>query len=191
MADATIDPWLSEDTHRVLDLCTGNGSLAVIAAMTYPDVQVDAADISGTRWRWPASTSSEHALADRITLIESDGLAALPWPLRPDCVQSTLCQRRQHGALAGRIQGRAGAGAGRRCRRHGLHVAPCCCASGKHMNRDAVLVLEIGNERENFERAFPALTPLWLKPAPADDQVPGADAPATELIYFSVCPRLQ
>src|SRR2546428_1408867 len=46
LADASIDPWLGEHTHRVLDLCTGNGSLAVLAAMTYPDVTVDAADIS-------------------------------------------------------------------------------------------------------------------------------------------------
>ena len=46
LADGGIDPWLSERTRRVLDLCTGNGSLAVIAAMAYPEVTVDAADIS-------------------------------------------------------------------------------------------------------------------------------------------------
>jgi methylase of polypeptide subunit release factors len=40
----------------VLDLCTGNGSLAVLAAMVYPDVTVDAADISADAWPWPAST---------------------------------------------------------------------------------------------------------------------------------------
>ena len=33
LADGTIDPWLGEHTRRVLDLCTGNGSLAVLAAM--------------------------------------------------------------------------------------------------------------------------------------------------------------
>ena len=46
LADASIDPWLGEHTHRVLDLCTGNGSLAILAAITYPDVVVEAADIS-------------------------------------------------------------------------------------------------------------------------------------------------
>ncbi|MEY2839543.1 MAG: protein-(glutamine-N5) methyltransferase, partial [Pseudomonadota bacterium] len=44
--DGTLDTWLSDETHRMLDLCTGSGSLAVIAAMAYPDVVVDAADIS-------------------------------------------------------------------------------------------------------------------------------------------------
>ena len=46
LVDESIDAWLSESTHRVLDLCTGNGSLAVLAAMSYPDVAVDAADLS-------------------------------------------------------------------------------------------------------------------------------------------------
>ena len=41
-----IDPWLSEDTQQVLDLCTGNGSLAVLAALAWPDVTVHATDLS-------------------------------------------------------------------------------------------------------------------------------------------------
>ena len=46
LADGSIDPWLGEHTQRVLDLCTGNGSLAVLAAMAWPEVSVDGADIS-------------------------------------------------------------------------------------------------------------------------------------------------
>src|SRR5438309_687550 len=42
----TLDAWLSDTTRRVLDLCTGNGSLAVIAAMAYPEIDVDASDVS-------------------------------------------------------------------------------------------------------------------------------------------------
>ena len=41
--DGTLDAWLSDSTQRVLDLCTGSGCLAVIAALAYPDVAVDAA----------------------------------------------------------------------------------------------------------------------------------------------------
>jgi ribosomal protein L3 glutamine methyltransferase len=46
LADGTIDAWLSDQTTRVLDLCTGNGSLAVLAAMAWPEVQVTGADLS-------------------------------------------------------------------------------------------------------------------------------------------------
>ena len=45
IVDESIDAWLSDQTHKVLDLCTGNGSLAVLAAMAFPDVAIDAADI--------------------------------------------------------------------------------------------------------------------------------------------------
>ena len=41
LADGSIDAWLSERTRRVLDLCTGNGSLAVLAAMAWPEVTVE------------------------------------------------------------------------------------------------------------------------------------------------------
>ncbi|MCB1974047.1 MAG: methyltransferase, partial [Burkholderiaceae bacterium] len=46
IADGAFDDWLGEHTHHVLDLCTGNGSLAVLAAMAWPEVQVTGADIS-------------------------------------------------------------------------------------------------------------------------------------------------
>ena len=46
IADGSADAWLSPNTERVLDLCTGNGSLAVLAAMAWPDVSVIASDIS-------------------------------------------------------------------------------------------------------------------------------------------------
>ncbi|MFM1909197.1 MAG: hypothetical protein RLZZ591_2874, partial [Pseudomonadota bacterium] len=46
LTNGAIDYWLTESTHRVLDLCTGNGSLAILAAMVYPDVVVTGADLS-------------------------------------------------------------------------------------------------------------------------------------------------
>ena len=55
---------------------------------------VDAADISrATRWRWRASTSTSHGLADRIRLLQGDGLAACAGRLRPDPVQPAVRQR--------------------------------------------------------------------------------------------------
>ena len=78
LADGLIDVWLSEQTRRVLDLCTGNASLAVLAAMAWPEVRVDAADISREALAVAALNVKRHALEDRITLIESDGLQALP-----------------------------------------------------------------------------------------------------------------
>src|SRR6185369_7168739 len=62
LADGSIDAWLSDRTHRVLDLCTGNGSLAVLAALTYPDITVDAADLSVTALEVAAINVTRHQL---------------------------------------------------------------------------------------------------------------------------------
>ena len=72
LADGDIDPWLSERTERVLDLCTGNGSLAVLAAMCYPDVQVEAADISEDALAVAGINVEKHGLQARVRLLKSD-----------------------------------------------------------------------------------------------------------------------
>ena len=74
----TLDAWLSDRTRRVLDLCTGNGSLAVIAAMAYPEIAVDAADISADALALARINVDRHGLGERITLVESDLFAPLP-----------------------------------------------------------------------------------------------------------------
>ena len=170
LADGSIDPWLSEDTRRVLDLCTGNGSLAVLTAMTYPDVQVDAADISRDALAVARINIDRHALADRITLIESDGLAACPGPYDLIVCNPPYVNAASMAALPAEFRAEpalalAGGEDGMDFIRALFHDAV------QHMSENAVLVLEIGNERENFERAFPALTPLWFETSAGSDQV--------------------
>jgi len=77
LADGTIDAWLSDQTREVLDLCTGNGSLAVLAALAWPEVQVTGADISADALEVAAINVARHGLQERIQLVESDGLKAL------------------------------------------------------------------------------------------------------------------
>jgi len=170
LADGSIDPWLSEDTRRVLDLCTGNASLAVLAAMTYPDVQVDAADISEDALAVARINVDRHALADRIQLITSDGLAACPGPYDLILCNPPYVNAASLAALPAEFRAEpalalAGGEDGMDFIRALFHDAV------QHMSENAVLVLEIGNERENFERAFPALTPLWFETSAGSDQV--------------------
>jgi ribosomal protein L3 glutamine methyltransferase len=78
LADGSADDWLGEHTQRVLDLCTGNGSLAVLAAMAWPEVQVVGADISPDALAVARINVDRHGLQDRISLQSSDGLAQCP-----------------------------------------------------------------------------------------------------------------
>lgn len=170
LADASIDPWLGEHTHRVLDLCTGNGSLAVLAAITYPEVVVEAADISLDALAVARINVDRHHLDSRITLVESDGLAACAglYDLilcNPPYVNAASMAalppefRAEPGlALAGGTDGMD-------------FVRGLLRSAARHMSENAVLVLEIGNERENFERAFPTLEPLWFETSSGADQV--------------------
>ncbi len=170
LADGSIDPWLSEDTARMLDLCTGNGSLAVLAAMTYPDVAVDAADISPDALAVARINVERHALTDRITLIESDGLAACRGPYdlilcNPPYVNAGSMARLPAEFRAEPALALAGGEDGMDFIRALFNDAV------QHLSENAVLVLEIGNERENFERAFPQLQPLWFETSAGSDQV--------------------
>jgi ribosomal protein L3 glutamine methyltransferase len=174
LVDESIDPWLGEDTHRVLDLCTGNGSLAVLAAMAYPDIVVDAADISPEALEVARINIDRHGLAARITPLVSDGLSACEGPYdlilcNPPYVSAATMdglppEFRAEPALA--LSGNMRGGS------DGMDfIRDLLQTAAGHMSENAVLVLEIGNERDHFERAFPEFDPLWFETSAGPDQV--------------------
>ena len=170
LIEGSIDDWLSDETQRVLDLCTGNGSLAVLAAMTYPEVVVDATDVSLDALAVARINVDRHQLGSRITLIESDGLAACSGPYDLILCNPPYVNAASMAALPAEFRAEPGlalaGGADGMDFIRGLFLTIAA-----QMNENAVLVLEIGNERENFERAFPHLEPLWFETSAGPDQV--------------------
>jgi ribosomal protein L3 glutamine methyltransferase len=170
LAEGDIDPWLSERTQKVLDLCTGNGSLAVLAAMAYPDVQVDAADLSAEALQVARINVEKHSLQDRIRLLQSDGLTALPGRYDLILCNPPYVNSASMAALPAEYRAEpelalAGGSDGMDFIRALLRDAP------SRLSEDGVLVLEIGNERDHFEAAFPRLEAVWLETSAGDDQV--------------------
>ncbi len=174
LVDGGADEYLSDHTHRVLDLCTGNGSLAVLAAMAWPEVVVTGADISPDALAVARINVDKHGLQDRIQLQISDGLAALPGPwdlilCNPPYVNAASMatlpaeyRAEPELALSGNMHG---SNDGMDFIRRLLADAPA------RMSENAVLVLEIGNERAHFEAAFPTLPVYWLPTSAGEDQV--------------------
>ena len=167
---ANIDPWLRTDTHRVLDLCTGNGSLAVIAALAFPDVTVDAADLSPDALAVADINVRKHGLQDRVRLLTSDGLSQVQGPYdlilcNPPYVNATSMAALPAEYRAEPAMALAGGADGMDFIRTLMRDAPA------HMTEPAVLVLEIGNERNHFEAAFPRLEVFWLETSAGADQV--------------------
>jgi ribosomal protein L3 glutamine methyltransferase len=181
MCEGTLDAWLEAGQEagpktdgarapRVLDLCTGNGSLAVLAALCWPKAQVEGTDLSTEALAVAQRNVQRHALEARVTLRQGDGLAAARGPYdlilcNPPYVNRASMQTlppeyRAEPALAldGGLDGMD-------------FVRPLLAQAAAHLRPDGVLVLEIGHERAHFEAAFPTLSPLWLSTSAGDDQV--------------------
>ena len=170
LIDGSIDYWLGEHTQRVLDLCTGNASLAVLAAMTYPDIAIDAADLSTTALEVAAINVTRHELDARITLLASDGLEDVRGPYDLILCNPPYVNAKSMSALPAEYRAEpelalAGGSDGMDLIRTLLRDAPAA------MNERGVLVLEIGNERDYFEAAFPMLEVVWLETSAGEDQV--------------------
>ena len=170
IADGGFDAWLCEDTHRVLDLCTGNGSLAVLAAMAWPDTVVTGADLSPDALAVARINVDRHGLQDRITLTESDGLAACPGPwdlvlCNPPYVNAGSMAALPPEFRAEPVLALAGGDDGMDFVRALLRDLP------SRLSPHGVLVLEIGHERPFFEAAFAPLEVVWLSTSAGDDQV--------------------
>jgi ribosomal protein L3 glutamine methyltransferase len=166
----TLDAWLSDTTRAVLDLCTGNGSLAVIAAMAYPEIVVDAADISDDALAVAQINIDKHKLGSRITLMKSDLLASVQGPYDLIVCNPPYVNSRSMQALPAEYRAEpglalAGGDDGMDLVRHIVRDAP------QRLTAEGVLVLEIGNERRHFEQAFPRLEAAWLETSAGDDQV--------------------
>ncbi len=179
----TLDAWLSPDTSRVLDLCTGNGSLAVLAAMAWPDVTVLATDLSADALAVAALNVQRHGLEGRIRLAQGDGWAAVSEPEPFDLI---LCNppyvnTRSMSALpaeyrAEPVMSLAGGADGMD------FIRPLLTGLAPHLARDGVLVLEIGHEIEHFHRAFPRLPIIGLPTSAGDEQVLLIEAPALRFL---------
>ena len=170
IAEGTLDLWLSDRTERVLDLCTGNGSLAVLAALAWPQVSVTGADLSTEALAVAAINGERHGLAQRIRWCESDVWSGCPGPwdlvlCNPPYVNSQSMAKLPAEFRAEPALALAGGSDGMDFIRQLLSAAP------QHLSAHGVLVLEIGHEREHFEAAFPHLQPVWLSTSAGDDHV--------------------
>lgn len=173
LLDDSLSPWVDdpETVQYVLDMCTGSGCLAVLAALAFPFAHVDGVDISPSALEVAMHNVGAYNLHDRVFLHCSDLFQKLA-PRQYDVIicnppyvnagsMDALPQEYRHEpemALAG---GDDGMDLVRRI----LADAPA------YMAPKGILVLEIGHERAHFEAAFPQLEPVWLDSSEASDQI--------------------
>ena len=170
LAEGLIDTWLGAPPARVLDLCTGNGSLAVLAALAWPQTEVDATDLSADALDVARLNVARHQVGTRIRLRQGDGLDAAdgrydlilcnPPYVNRSSMQQLPPEYRAEPAIA--LDGGS----------DGMDfVRRLLAGVAAHLQPQGALVLEIGHERLHFEAAFPRLQPLFLNTSAGDDQV--------------------
>jgi len=166
-------PWLEnpDAVTRALDLCTGSGCLAILAALAFPDAEVDAVDLSKDALEVAAKNVADYDLQERIELIESDLFAALdgrtydvilsnPPYVNAESVAALPPEYQAEPALA------LGSG------EDGLDATRQILAAAKaHLNPGGLLVVEIGHNRDALEAAYPALPFTWLDTESGDQFV--------------------
>lgn len=162
-ADAGAQEGSEGWPERVLDLCTGGGSLAILAALRFPGAEVVGSDLSADALSLAAENLALHQLEDRVRLAQGDLFAGLAAGERFDLI---LCNPPYVNAasmaalppefLAEPQIALAGGTDGMDFVRRLLDEAPA------RLNPRGLLVLEIGHEAEHFEAAFPDLEFAWL-----------------------------
>ena len=171
LADGDIDLLLGREPRRVLDLCTGNGSLAVLCALAWPQAHVDASDLSAPALEVAALNLQRNGLSERVRLLQGNGLQPLAGQrydlivCNPPYVNATSMNalpaeyRAEPAlALAGGEQGMD-------------FIGPLLKQVRANLEEAGWLVLEIGHERPYFEAMFPELPVLWLENSAGTDQV--------------------
>jgi ribosomal protein L3 glutamine methyltransferase len=157
--------------ERVLDLCTGSGCLAILAAHHFPSAEVDAVDISKGALEVAARNVSDHGLNDRITLHRGDLFAPLG-DARYDLIITNPPYVDAAGMTALPPECRAepklafdGGADGLDIVRRILRDAP------DHLTPEGGLLCEIGRGRELLDEAFPELPLLWLDTEDSEGEV--------------------
>ena len=170
LAEGYLDDWLTSASPRIMDLCTGNGSLAVLAAMAWPQAEVEGLDLSPQALEVAHRNVLRHDLASRIHLRVSDGFAQASGRYdmilcNPPYVNAQSMAALPPEFLAEPALALAGGSDGMDFVRRCLREAP------QWLHPEGVLVLEIGHEIAYFEAAFPSLEGIWLPTSAGDEQV--------------------
>jgi ribosomal protein L3 glutamine methyltransferase len=168
-----LTPWIVDgvQVEQVLDVCTGSGCLAILAALAFPSAQVDASDVSAAALQVARRNVDDYRLEQRVRLFESDLFAGLP-PKRYDLIISNPPYvnaaamsalpaeylREPQIALASGVDGLA-------------HTRQIIQYARRHLNPEGLLVVEVGDNRAALEAAYPNLAFTWLPVSGGDDLV--------------------
>ena len=164
-----LSPWVKnpESVGAALDLCTGSGCLAILLAQTFPNARVEATELSPDALEVASRNVSDYGLEERIRLVRGDLFAGLTGPYQLIVSNPPYVNADSMAALPPeyRAEPQMALAGGQ----DGLDIVRrILSGAGAALDRDGLLVVEIGHNREALERAFPRLPFTWLETSGGD-----------------------
>ena len=173
LLDEQLTPWIEDpwNIESALDLCTGSGCLAILAALAFQNAEVAAVDLSEGALSVAERNVADYHLTNRVELIHSNAFANLqgrtfdliisnPPYVNAESVAKLPPEYLHEPELA------LGSG------EDGLDFTRIILREAKkHLTENGILIVEIGHNRDDLEAAYPTLPFTWLETAAGDEFV--------------------
>ena len=165
--------WKWGERRRILDLCTGSGCLAILAALRFPGAQVDAVDLSPAALEVARRNVDDYGLADRVHLVQSDLFDALEGRTydlilsNPPYVKAAAMRRLPDEYRKEPVMALASGEDGLE------HTHAILAAAPAHLEPGGLLTVEIGHNRKALEKAHPGVPFEWPRVAAGSGYVFG------------------
>ncbi|MCG8393756.1 MAG: 50S ribosomal protein L3 N(5)-glutamine methyltransferase [Pseudomonadales bacterium] len=163
LIEQSFSPWVEPaNVHRVLDLCTGSGCIAIACAYAFEHATVDGSDISDEALAVFDDNIHRHGVEDQVRALLSDGLDNVDGPYdlivsNPPYVDArdmaSLPEEYRHEPELALASGDDGLDFTRRL----LRQAP------DHLSENGVLIVEVGNSWEAMLREWPEVPFFWFE----------------------------
>lgn len=159
-----FQPWLQDKVvHRILDLCTGSGCIAIASATYLPEVKVDAVDISVDALAVAKMNVERHGMEKQVRLMQSDLFAGIGQQ-RYDIIISNPPYVDVADMIALPDEYRHEPNLGLAAGEDGLDFAiKILYEASKHLTDDGLLIMEVGNSEQAMIQRYPNVPFIWLE----------------------------
>ncbi|WP_375750781.1 50S ribosomal protein L3 N(5)-glutamine methyltransferase [Vibrio sp. HN007] len=164
LIEAQFQPWLVQEPHRIMDLCTGSGCIAIACAHAFPEAEVDAIDISADALEVAEQNIQDHGMEQQVFPVRSDLFRDLPDGDKYDLIVSNppYVDEEDMGSLPEEFThepelGLAAGSDGLKLVRRILANAP------DYLNENGILICEVGNSMVHMMEQYPQIPFTWVE----------------------------